>query len=118
MITIGDITYRLLATERDGRWVARAAREDTGEPFGVECAAPTAAAAAGRLRAWLTWQHEHAAALASLQAAERAYHRLIAGSAFTHPAGGAAPAGLHKDSLAAVDAARLTLDDVRARMPE
>ena len=67
---------------------------------------------------WLEWQHEHAAALESLQQAERAYHRTVAGSAFASPTEGPSALELQKESLDAVEAARLRLDDVRARRPE
>ena len=60
----------------------------------------------------------HMAALAALQEAERDYHRTIAGSAFTAPAEGPSPVEMQKDSLKAVETARLRLDDVRARRPE
>ena len=67
---------------------------------------------------WLEWQHEHTAALEMLQQAERAYHRTVAGSAFASPTEGPSPIELQKESLDAVEAARLRLDDIRARRPE
>jgi len=67
---------------------------------------------------WLEWQHDHAAALEALQQAERAYHRTVAGSAFASPTEGPSPIELQKESLDAVEAARLRLDAVRARRPE
>ena len=117
-ITLGDRTYRLVAAERDGQWLAHAVRDDTGEPFGIECAGATGEAACGRLMRWLEWQHEHAAALEALQGAERSYHRTIAGSAFANPIEGPSAIELQKESLAAVEAARARLDEVRARKPE
>ena len=117
-ITIGDFRYRLTATERDGQWIAHAEREDTGKPFGIECAGPTGDDAIGRLTAWLGWQSEHAAALDSLQTAERAYHRTVAGSAFANPSEGPTALELQKESLDAVEAARVRLDEVRAQKPE
>jgi hypothetical protein len=75
------MNYRIDAHERDGQWIARARREDTGDPFGLECAGATEADAIARLAAWVDWQREHAAALDALQHAEQAYHRTIAGSA-------------------------------------
>ena len=116
-ISLGDLRYRLTATERDGRWLARAERGPSGDVFGIECAGGTEAEAVNRLTRWLAWQHEHAAALASLQEAERAYHRTIAGSAFAVPGEGTP----HLDRQAAldeVDAARRRLDLVRASQPE
>jgi hypothetical protein len=117
-ITIGDTPFRLVAIERDGQWLAHAEREDNGDAFGVECAGATEQAAIDRLRQWLEWQHEHAAALEALQQAERAYHRTIAGSAFASPIEGPTPLELQKESLDAVEAARVRLDEVRARKPD
>ena len=117
-ITLGDLRYRLVATERDGQWIARAEREDTGRPFGIECGGVTRDDAIGRLTAWLTWQSEHMAAIDALQTAERAYHRTVAGSAFASPSEGPTALELQKESLDEVEAARLRLDEVRARKPE
>jgi len=84
----------------------------------VECTAGTEEAAVARLTAWLEWQAEHAAALNALQQAERAYHRTIAGSAFANPTEGPGAIELQKESLNVVEAARVHLDEVRARQPE
>jgi hypothetical protein len=116
-ISIGAVRYRISATERDNQWVARAERADTGERFGTECTALSADEAADSLARWLEWQHEHAAALDDLQRAEHAYHRTIAGSAFASPTEGPTAIELQKDSLEVVEAARLRLDEVRARRP-
>ena len=70
------------------------------------------------LTRWLQWQGEHAAALEELQRAERAYHRTIAGSAFASPTEGPSAIELQKESLEAVEAARVRLDEVRARRPD
>jgi hypothetical protein len=117
-IMIGDRRYRLLSAEREGRWTARAEREDTGDPFGIECAAASEAEALSRLTRWLEWQAEHSDALDDLQRAERAYHRTIAGSAFANPTEGPSAIEMQKESLDAVEAARVHLDEVRARRPE
>jgi hypothetical protein len=117
-ILIGDRRYRLLTTERDGRWTARAERGDTGDPFGVECTGDSEQAATARLTRWLEWQAEHTAALEDLQSAERAYHRTIAGSAFASPTEGPGALEMQKESLEAVENARVRLDEVRARKPE
>jgi hypothetical protein len=61
--------------------------------------------------AWLEWQRDHAAALAALQDAQRAYHRTVVERAL-------AKATNVQEALAAVDAARIRLDAVRARKPE
>jgi hypothetical protein len=110
--------YRIVSVERDGQWIAHAEREDNGDRFGIECAGPTRDAAVDRLTRWLDWQREHAAALEALQLAERAYHRTIAGSAFVGPTEGPSAIELQKESLEAVEAARVRLDEVRARRPE
>jgi len=68
-------------------------------------------------RAWIEWQAEHTAALEALQQAQRAYHRTIAGSAFASPTEGPGAVEMQKESLDAVEAARIRLDDVRARQP-
>ena len=112
------MSYRIEARERDGQWIASARRDDTGDPFGIECAAATEADAVARLTAWLEWQREHAAALEALQKAEQAYHRTIAGSAFLSASEGPSAVEIQKDSLDAVEAARVRLDEVRARKPE
>ena len=117
-ITIGDRRYRLLATERDGRWTAQAQRDDTGDPFGIECAGDSEQEATARLTHWLEWQGEHTAALEDLQRAERAYHRTIAGSAFASPTEGPSALEMQKESLDAVESARVRLDEIRARKPE
>jgi len=112
------VTYRVVCVERDGQWIAHAERPDTGDPFGIECAGSTKDEAAMRLTTWLSWQAEHAAALEALQQAERAYHRTIAGSAFANPTEGPSAIEMQKESLDAVESARVRLDDVRARRPE
>ena len=58
------------------------------------------------------------AALDALQTAERAYHRTVAGSAFASPSEGPTAMELQKESLDAVEAARIRLDEVRSRKPE
>ncbi len=117
-LSIGTARYRLLCVERDGQWLAHAEREDTGDPFGIECGGASEAEALDRLMRWLEWQSEHAAALEDLQSAERAYHRTIAGSAFASPTEGPSAIELQKESLEALEAARVRLDEIRARKPE
>jgi len=118
LVSFGERRYRLDASEREGQWIARAVREDNGDPFGIECAGSSESSALDRLERWLAWQHEHAAALEDLQRAERAYHRTIAGSAFASPTEGPSALELQKESLDAVEAARTRLDEIRARRPE
>lgn len=113
-----DQRFNIHATERGGEWVAYAEDRDTGDRFGIECAAPTELEARDKLTRWLEWQAEHAAALAALQDVERDYHRTIAGSAFASPTEGPSALEIQKEALEQVEAARLRLDDVRARRPE
>jgi hypothetical protein len=117
-IAIGTMHYRITTSEREGQWLAHAAREDTGDPFGVECTGASEDQAAQRMMRWLEWQREHAAALEELQRAERAYHRTIAGSAFASPTEGPSAIEMQKESLAAVEAARVRLDEIRALRPD
>jgi hypothetical protein len=111
------MNVRVLTEHREGQWIARAVRDDTGDPFGIECTAASQAEAVERLQRWLDWQRDHADALDALQQAERAYHRTIAGSAFASPTEGPSAIELQRESLAAVEAARVRLDEVRARQP-
>ena len=78
---------------------------------------------------WVQWQRDHAAALAALQEAQRAYHRTVVGHAFAVGGQQSAVGGpswtegssaveRQQESLREVDAARLRLDEVRARQPE
>ena len=116
-LTVAGLSYALTAVARDGQWVAFAERADSGGRFGIECGGPSAPAALDRLAGWLEWQSEHAAALDALQHAERAYHRTIAESAFGVAAEGA-PVEFQHEALAEVEAARVRLDEVRARRPK
>ena len=107
--------YRVFASQRDGQWIAFAERTDTGDRFGIECAGPSEAEAIARLTRWLDWQSEHEAALAELQQAEQSYHRAIAGSAFASPTEGPSAIEMQKEALDRVEAARVRLDEIRAR---
>ena len=117
-LTIGALTYRIVTTERDGRWVAHAERTDNGDRFGVEFAGVSADEASDRVARWLAWQHEHATALHDLQRAETGFHRTVVGSAFANPSEGPSAIELQKESLEAVEAARIRLDEIRARRPD
>ena len=64
------------------------------------------------------WQKEHAAALAELQEAQRAYHRTVAATAFQGASEEPSAEEMRRASLDALDAARIRLDEVRARRPE
>src|SRR5580765_680397 len=109
---------KIVCAEREGRWVAHAVREDTGDPFGIECAGDTEREAIEGLTRWLDWQRDHATALDALQQSERAYHRAVSGSAFTSPTEGPSAVEIQRDALAAVERARVQLDSIRARKPE
>jgi hypothetical protein len=116
-LQVGDCTYRLSASVHAGRWVSSAARADTGERFGVECAGATETEALDRLVRWLRWQSDHTAALLVLQECEREYHRTVAGSAFVAPSHDPQIVEQRGASLDQVDAARRRLDEVRASRP-
>jgi hypothetical protein len=117
-ISIGDQRYRVIVDQRDGQWCAHACRAEGGDRFGIECAGASEAEAVERLSHWLEWQHEHTVALEALQRAEHAYHRTIAGSAFASAIEGPSAIELQKESLEQVEAARVRLDEIRARKPE
>jgi hypothetical protein len=68
--------------------------------------------------AFAAWQREHAAALAELQEAQRAYHRTVATTAFQGAAEAPSAEEMRRASLDALDVARIRLDEVRARRPE
>jgi ferric-dicitrate binding protein FerR (iron transport regulator) len=110
--------HTVKTVERDGRWFAYAERADTGSRFGIEVSGATEAEAAERMQRWLAWQQAHADALEALQRAEQAYYRTIAGSAFANPTEGPSALEMQKDALHAVEAARVALDEIRARKPE
>jgi hypothetical protein len=115
VVQFGHTSYRLLTREQSGSFVAYACRGESPERFGVETTAASADEAMAKLTRWLEWQHQHTEALDQLQEAERAYHRTIAGAAFTDDQVG--PDAAKKQALDAVTAARNLLDDVRARRP-
>jgi hypothetical protein len=68
--------------------------------------------------AFIAWQHEHAAALAELQEAQRAYHRTVAATAFQASTEEPSAEEMRRASLEALDAARIKLDEVRGRRPQ
>ena len=113
-IQIDDVTYTVVACRVQDQWTAHAVGTESGERYGIEVSAPTEAEATLRLTRWLQWQREHTRALETLQHAERAYHRAVAGAAFSSAD---AQITVTKPARAAMDAARNNLDDVRARRP-
>ncbi|MGE3959088.1 MAG: hypothetical protein AB7H96_20405 [Vicinamibacterales bacterium] len=116
-LTIGSTTYDLVATERNGQFVAHALTTgERQERFGIETAGTSAAEALDRLSRWLEWQHAHTRALEALQQAERAYHRAMGDAAFAIARDLSAP-DPSKASLEQVEVARRHLDDVRGRRP-
>ena len=72
----------------------------------------------GPIETFAQWQREHAAALEELQDAQRAYHRTVAATAFQGAADEPSAEEMRRASLEALDAARIKLDEVRARRPE
>ena len=64
------------------------------------------------------WRQEHAAALAELQDAPRAYHRAVATTAFQGAADEPSAEEMRRASLETLDAARIRLDEERARRPQ
>jgi hypothetical protein len=117
-VSVGGTSYRIAAVERDGQWTAYAQHADSGDRFGIECGGATHGDALNWLERWLVWQSEHTAALQALQGAERSYHRITAGNAFTNLGEGPAVGELLRRSLEEVDSARVRLDNVRMRKPE
>jgi hypothetical protein len=115
MIAAGAAWYTVSADLRGERWSAQAVHAESGERFGIECVGGTASEAIDALTRWLTWQSEHAAALRTLQEAQQVYHRTLAASAFGAEHGSAVD--LQRESLEQVEAARVRLDEVRARRP-
>ncbi len=113
----GEGRFLITTVERDGRWVATAARRDTGQRFGIDVAAQTEEHARAALERWLAWQGEHEGALEALREAEHAYHRTIARSAFVSATQGPIALERQKESLARVEASRARLEEVRARQP-
>ncbi len=115
-LTLGPHTYSRRTTEQAGTATAYAVRVDTGDRFGIDVTGNSEPEALDTLTRWLEWQYEHTQALATLQQAERAYHRAMADAAFAIARDSSAADG-SRASLEQVDAARTTLDDVRARRP-
>ncbi len=62
------------------------------------------------------WQREYEAAVAALEVAERAYQRVVAGSAFLS-AEDPSPVEVQRDALNRLEEARRHLDDVRQARP-
>jgi hypothetical protein len=116
-LVVGGRELRIVTAWREGECIAHAERTDTGDSFGIACRAASEAEAIARVTTWLEWQHEHEAALESLQQAERAYHRAVAGVSLA--ASGEAPeaAEIQREALEQVEAARLRLDEVRGEQP-
>jgi hypothetical protein len=116
MIAIGAAWYTVTADLREEQWTAQALHAESGERFGIECVGATASEAIDGLTRWLTWQNEHANAMRTLQEAQQVYHRTVAASAFGSERGSPA-VDLQRESLEQVEAARVRLDEVRARRP-
>jgi hypothetical protein len=115
-LVIGGTTYTLDITERQEIWCVEARQAPSGMRIGPTATAPTADEAIARLTRWLEWQRDHQDALTALQAAQQAYHRAIAGSAFS--SGLAEATELQQEALQRIEDARLRLDEVRQAKPE
>ena len=123
-VTIADRRFNLTSIERAGQWIAHAIREDNGERFLFFCKAVLAALP--KLPHWPDMLHTNDWQTGLLPVllrettprAERDYHRAIAGSAFANPTESPGPFELQKESLEAVEAARVRLDEIRARKPQ
>ncbi len=115
-LVIGGTTYTLEITERQDTWCADARQAPSGMRIGPTATAPTADQAIARLTRWLEWQRDHHDALTTLQAAQQAYHRAIAGSAFS--SGLAEATELQHEALQRIEEARLRLEDVRQSQPQ
>ena len=114
-LIVGDRRYRLHVEERGGVWTAHAERADTGARVSADWTGGSREDVVARLAGWLAWQLEHQLALEALQEAERTYHRMVAGAAFSAPEDESG--ALQQEALEAVDAARRRLDEVRASQP-
>lgn len=112
----GDRAFRIWASERAGRWTAHAVRTDTGDRYGVDFSGDSEEAAVDAVSRWLHWQGDHEAALGALQAAERAYHRLVVDDAFASAAEQSARVHVRREVLDALERARARLDEVRGRL--
>jgi hypothetical protein len=116
-VRVGNVSYTIHAVWRNEAWIAFT-RADTGERFGIQSTGSTEGQAIDSMIAWLEWQHDHAAAFSSLQIAERAYHRMVAGNAFSSNDAADAGSADSRETLDNVEAARARLDEIRARKPE
>ena len=115
-ILISGTTYTLEVIERQDRWCAEARQAPSGMRIGPTATAATADEAILRLERWLEWQRDHQDALTALQDAQQAYHRAIAGSAFS--SGLAEATELQHEALQRIEDARLRLEEVRQAKPE
>ncbi|MGE3704945.1 MAG: hypothetical protein AB7I13_06705 [Vicinamibacterales bacterium] len=116
-LVIGGQAFDIRSSSRAGRSHAHAVRLDTGDRFGPDFPGVDEPGARAAVTRWLEWQHEHAAALGALQDAERIYHRAVAGHAFGTREELDAGLQARRESLTQVEAARVRLDEVRARRP-
>ncbi len=116
-VLVGGVAYDIRTAREGARWRASAIRAHDGEPFGAPLEAALEAEAVERISVWLNWQHAHGEALATLQEAERVYHRSIADGAFAGDAPGATVTHDRRSLLAAIEQARAHLDVIRARRP-
>jgi hypothetical protein len=111
-VAIDGVQFVIAAAPIGDRWTARAERSPRGTRFGPACTGSTEAEAIDRMAVWLAWQADHVRALEALQQAERDWHRAIAGT-FAEGAG-----DRPDPALSLIEAARVRLDEIRARRPE
>ena len=116
-ITVGDRQFRIRTVACGEGWQAHAVAVDSGHRFGLDVSASTEGEAVAGVQAWLEWQRDHAAALAALQDAERAYHRVLTAHAFGRGNGGE-PVAEKRQVLDGMESARTRLDEIRKRQPE
>jgi hypothetical protein len=115
-IVIGGTTYMFDVIERGDKWHANARKMPSGVRVGPTATGATADEAESGLVRWLEWQRDHEDALGALQAAQQAYHRAIAGSAFS--SGLAEATELQHEGLQRIEEARLRLEEVRQAQPQ
>ena len=118
LINVRGQTFRICLSRREGRSLAYAVRAETSDRFGCDFAGASDEEAVACLTRWLEWQGDHAAALAALQGAERAYHRAVTAHMLAGEGDRSAAGKERIECLERVASARARLDDARARRPE
>ena len=112
-VSIGGTDFTVAAVDREGCWIAEARRLSTGSRVGPVLSGATSGEAMERLVRWLDWQREHDAALAALQAAQQAYHQILAGSAIAAGPEELSSVEAQREALQRLAEARVRLDEIR-----